>query len=244
MKLRIPILLILAISSVVVAHERAQGSKGQQKKAGAWRELFDGKTLAGWRGFHRQEPAKGWAVENGMLKLTSMQRPPGSDIGGDLITVDQFENFEFEVEWRLSKGGNSGIKYLVSEDLPKTGRSAVSFEYQVLDDENHPDAKMGIAGNRTVGSLYDLIPAAASKKVNAVGAFNKTRIVKHGTHVEHWLNGIKLLEFDQGSPDLKAHIAASKFKTTAGFGEAKRGHFLLQDHNDEVWFKNIRVREF
>jgi hypothetical protein len=172
-----------------------------------------------------------------------MQRPPGSEIGGDLITVDQFENFEFEIEWKLSKGGNSGIKYLVSEDLPKTGRSGVSFDYQVLDDENHPDAKLGIAGNRTVGSLYDLIPASANKKVNPIGTFNKTRIVKRGTHIEHWLNGIKVLEFEQGSPDLKARIAKSKFSTTAGFGEAKRGHILLQDHNEEVSFKNIRIRE-
>lgn len=238
------------IAGVALTLLVAVGASGQEKhkdshagKEGAWRVLFDGKTLTGWRGFHRTEPGKGWKAEDGMLKLVSMERVKGQDIGGDLITVDQFENFEFEIEWRLSKGGNSGIKYLISEDLPKTGRGGISFEYQVLDDENHPDAKMGIAGNRTAGSLYDLIPAAAGKKLNPPGEFNKTRIVKRGKHIEHWLNGIKVLEFEQGSPALKAHIAESKFKTTAGFGEASRGHILLQDHNDEVWFRNIRIRE-
>lgn len=211
-----------------------------QSKPGAWRSLFDGKGLAGWRGFHRQDVPPGWTVENGVLRHAKRE---AKDPGGDLITVDQFENFEFVVEWKLSKGGNSGIKYLVSESLPPTGRSGVSFEYQVLDDENHPDAKMGIAGNRTVGALYDLMPPAAGKKVRPIGQFNETRIIKRGTHIEHWLNGAKLLEFEQGSPELKAHIAASKFKDTKGFGEARRGHILLQDHEDEVSFRNIKIRE-
>ena len=208
--------------------------------AGQWRNLFDGKSLAGWRGFHRQDVPQGWVAENGMLKHN--HRAEGVT-GGDLITVDQFENFEFSIEWKLSKGGNSGIKYLVSETLPPTGRGAISFEYQLLDDQNHPDAKAGIAGNRTVGSLYDLIPAVANKKVNPVGQFNETRIVKKGNHIEHWLNGIKVVEFEQKSEKLKAHIATSKFKDTKGFGEFSRGHILLQDHEDEVWFRNIKIRE-
>ena len=208
--------------------------------AATWRSLFDGKSLAGWRGFHRQDLPPGWVAENGMLKHS--HRAEGVT-GGDLITVDQFENFEFSIEWKLSKGGNSGIKYLVSETLPPTGRGAISFEYQLLDDENHPDAKAGIAGNRTVGSLYDLIPAIAGKKVKPVGQFNETRIVKKGKHIEHWLNGVKVVEFEQSSDKLKAHIATSKFKDTKGFGEFSRGHILLQDHEDEVWFRNIKIRE-
>ncbi|MEP7269980.1 MAG: DUF1080 domain-containing protein [Acidobacteriota bacterium] len=247
-RILIPLLIVTCGALVAFAGQSSTPSmtKTGQKTAhntGKWRSLFDGKSLAGWRGFHQKEPGKGWVAEGGMIKLTS--RPEGSagEPNGDLITVDQFENFEFEIEWRLGKGGNSGIKYLVSEDLPKTGRSGVSFEYQVLDDENHPDAKMGIAGNRTVGALYDLIPPSGSKKVKPVGQFNLTRIVKRGSHIEHWLNGEKVVEFEQGSDDLKARIAASKFKTTAGFGEAKRGHILLQDHSDGVWFKNIKIRE-
>ena len=163
--------------------------------------------------------------------------------GGDLITVDQFRNFEFSIEWRLAKGGNSGIKYLVSESLPPTGKSAVSFEYQVLDDDNHPDAKAGIAGNRTAGSLYDLIPASKNKKVRPIGEFNETRIVVKGNHIEHWLNGVKVVEYERSGDALKAAIAQSKFKNTKGFGETAKGHILLQDHGDEVCFRNIKIRE-
>ena len=137
---------------------------------------------------------------------------------------------------------NSGIKYLVSESLPPTGKSGVSFEYQVLDDENHPDARAGIAGNRTAGSLYDLIPASKDKKAKPVGEFNQTRIIVKGNHIEHWLNGVKVVEFDRSSEDYKKHLAESKFKNTKGFGEAKQGHVLLQDHGDEVWYRNIKIR--
>lgn len=225
-----PLLIIIVASSLVACTQNVSE-----------RSLFDGKSLDGWRGFHREDVPEGWVVEDGMLKH---QRRPEGVTGGDLITKDQFENFEFSVEWKLSKGGNSGIKYLVSETLPPTGRGAISFEYQVLDDENHPDAKAGIAGNRTVGSLYDLIAAATTKKVKPIGEFNETRIIKRGKHIEHWLNGEKVLEFEQGSEDLKARIANSKFRDKAGFGEFSRGHILLQDHEDEVWFRNIRIREF
>lgn len=211
--------------------------------AGEWRPLFDGKTLTGWRGFHRDKVPEGrWAVEDGSIKKLPAEGELGQ-AGGDLITVEQFENFEFELEWKLTRGGNSGIKYLVQESLPKDGYSGVSFEMQILDDENHPDAKKGISGNRTAGSLYDLIPAAANKVLKPVGEFNLIRLVKKGNHVEHWLNGVKTLEFELGSAELKARIAASKFRDTVGFGEARKGHILLQDHGDAVWFRNIRIRE-
>jgi hypothetical protein len=237
--LALPILPVLAVTIFALILISSTGLQSIQ--AGSWRSLFDGKTLTGWRGFHRQDVPPGWVAENGVLRHAS--RAAG-EAGGDLITVDQFENFEFSVEWKLSKGGNSGIKYLVSETLPPTGRAAISFEYQVLDDQNHPDAKAGIAGNRTVGSLYDLLPAVTNKKVKPIGEFNETRIIKKGKHIEHWLNGVKVVEFEQGSDQLKAHIATSKFKDTKGFGEFSRGHILLQDHEDEVWFRNIRIREF
>lgn len=236
-------LSVLVGAFLASAQEKKFNVLTAAEKAAGWRLLFDGKTLNGWRGFHRDKPGTGWTAEGGVLKMVAMQREPGKDIGGDLITVDQFANFEFQVEWKLSQGGNSGIKYLVSEDLPKTGRGAISFEYQLLDDDNHPDAKLGIAGNRKAGSLYDLIPAGPNKKIRPIGEFNQTRIVKRGNHIEHWLNGEKVLEFDQGSTELKARIVESKFKDTVGFGEAKRGHILLQDHNEEISFRNIKIRE-
>jgi len=241
-KIALAVLAAVGCALIASAQDNKINELTAQEKASGWRLLFDGKTLTGWPGFHRQGPPPGWVVEGGAIKKLAGRGELG-EAGGDLITVDQFSNFEFQVEWKLTKGANSGIKYLASEDLPKTGYSAVTFEYQVLDDDNHPDAKEGIDGNRTAGALYDLIPPSKNKKMRPLGEFNETRIIKRGTHIEHWLNGVKVVEFEQGGPDLKARIAKSKFKTTAGFGEAKQGHFLLQDHGNEVSYRNIKVRE-
>jgi hypothetical protein len=234
--------LLACLLAGALAQNKADGQLTKNEQKAGWRSLFDGKTLNGWRGFHSQTPPAGWVVEDGCIKKVKAKGEMGQ-AGGDLITADQFQNFEFSIEWKLTKGANSGIKYLVSESLPPTGKSAVSFEYQVLDDDNHPDAKLGINGNRTAGSLYDLIPARKDKKLNPVGEFNQTRIVVKGNHIEHWLNGIKVVEFDRTSEDYKKHLAESKFKGTKGFGEAPRGHILLQDHGDEVCYRNIKIRE-
>lgn len=248
MKTKLTLSLLLAVACFVTATAQDKTDKakaGQMMKAdngAGWRSLFDGKTLNGWRGFHSDKTPAGWTVADGCIKKIKAQGELGQ-AGGDLITVDQFDNFEFQVDWKLSKGGNSGIKYLVSENLPPKGRSGISFEYQVLDDDNHPDAKMGMAGNRKAGSLYDVIPASSNKKVNPIGEFNQTRIVVKGNHIEHWLNGVKVVEFERGSDALKQSIAASKFKDTKGYGEIAKGHILLQDHGDEVWFCNIKIRE-
>ena len=245
MKTTIASLLLTIATLFIVAPAQDKTPANQltgAEKAAGWRLLFDGKTFDGWRGFHSDKVPAGWVLEDGCIKKVPAHGELGQ-AGGDLITVDQFDNFELSVEWKLAKGTNSGIKYLVSESLPPTGRSAVSFEYQVLDDESHPDAKAGIAGNRTAGSLYDLIPASKNKKLNPIGEFNLTRIVVKGNHIEHWLNGVKVLEFERGGEKLKQHIAESKFKNTKGFGETAKGHILLQDHGDAVWYRNIKIRE-
>ncbi|MGH9753621.1 MAG: 3-keto-disaccharide hydrolase [Blastocatellia bacterium] len=247
--MRISLTLNLIIITALVLSAMAQDKTGNAasnqltgaEKAAGWRLLFDGETFNGWRGFHNDKVPDGWAIEDGCIKKVPAQGELGR-AGGDLITVDQFDNFEFSVEWKLSKGGNSGIKYLISESLPPTGKSGVSFEYQVLDDENHPDAKAGITGNRTAASLYDLIPASNDKQLKPVGEFNQTRIIVKGNHIEHWLNGMKVLEFERGGEKLKQHIAESKFKNTKGFGETAKGHILLQDHGDAVWYRNIKIR--
>ena len=212
-----------------------------EKKAG-WHLLFDGKTFNGWRGFHKQVVPEGWIIEDNCISRVQAEGQLGQ-AGGDLITVDQFDNFEMSLEWKISKGGNSGIKYLVSESLPPTGRSAISFEMQVLDDDNHPDAKAGINGNRKASALYDIMPPNDKKKLKPVGEFNQIRLVVKGNHIEHWLNGAKVVEFERGSEALKSLIAQSKFKDQPKFGTFAKGHILLQEHGDKVWYRNIKIRE-
>jgi hypothetical protein len=212
-----------------------------KEKAEGWKLLFDGKTTNGWRGFRREKfPEEGWVIADGAIKHVASSGEQSQN-GGDIITTEQYDNFELQLEWRISPGGNSGIKYLVAEEMVKSGHSGLGFEMQVLDDDGHPDAKMGKNGNRTAGALYDLI-APQNKALRPVGEWNQVGLIIRGKHVEHWLNGTKVVEYDLGSPQLKALIADSKYKTIAGFGEVKKGHILLQDHGNEVWFRNIKLR--
>jgi hypothetical protein len=209
--------------------------------AAGWKLLFDGKTTNGWRGFHAESfPANGWMVEDGAIKRVAKGATPGG--GGDIITAGEYGNFELAIEWKLTAGGNSGLKYLIAEPAGSTSRSGVGYEMQILDDERHPDAKMGVNGNRTAGSLYDLI-APSSHAARPIGEWNEARLVVRGKHVEHWLNGQRVVQFEIGSPEMKALIAKSKYKDIKGFGDATSGHILLQDHGDEVWFRNIKLRQ-
>jgi hypothetical protein len=211
-----------------------------EKKAG-WKLLFDGKTPAGWRGAYKDAfPTAGWKIENGELVV---QKSDGAESrnGGDIITTDQYGNFELTLEVKLTPGANSGVKYFVTERLPKSPGSAIGLEFQVLDDERHPDAKMGQNGNRTIGSLYDLIPAQ-QKKAMPIGEWNKIRLVSKDRHVEHWLNGTKVVAYERGSPEFRRLVAGSKYKNFEAFGEAEKGHILLQDHGDKVHYRNIKLR--
>lgn len=217
----------------------------KEKKDG-WKLLFDGKTTTGWRGAYAEAfPQKGWMVEDGMLTI---QKSNGSESQsfGDIVTTDEYADFDLMFDFKLAEGANSGLKYFVVEHQPKPKGSAFGLEYQVLDDDKHPDAKLGRDGNRTVGSLYDLIPAK-DKKANPIGEWNTGRVVSKGMHVEHYLNGKKVVEYDRGSDAFRNLVAMSKYATPAynakgRFGEAPKGHVLLQDHGEQVSYRNIKVK--
>jgi len=214
-----------------------------------WILLFDGETFTGWRGIGRTEIPEGhWMIEDGIIKKVASKdvplQPDGQPLeGGDIMTTETFENFEFYLEWKISPAGNSGIKYNVSEEMSVSHHpkyAALGFEYQVLDDDEHPDAQNG--DNRTAAALYDMI-APAGKKLNPVGEFNKARILFKDNHGEHWLNGVKVLEYDLETPAFESLLAASKYRTITDFAAKRKGHIVLQDHTDEVWYRTIKIRK-
>jgi hypothetical protein len=217
-----------------------------------WKLLWDGASTTGWRGIKSDRfPDKGWNILNGVLSAESSGGAESAN-GGDIVTTRLYGNFILEVDYTFSKGANSGIKYFVNTELNKGPGSAIGCEFQILDDSNHPDAAEGVSGNRTMGSLYDLIPADArfhnpdlpvSKYVNDNGLWNRARIVVNGDKVEHYLNGCKIVEYERRTQEWRALVAYSKYKDWPAFGENREGNILLQDHGDAVSFCNIKILE-
>ncbi len=206
-------------------------TKKEQREG--WQLLFDGTTFKGWKKANGQPfPEKGWVIGNGVLRTDT-----AAGRGGDIVTDELFTNFELVLDFKIAPGANSGIKYFLFPN------SSLGCEFQILDDELHPDAKLGIDGNRKQGGLYDLIAPDATKKDNPPGEWNQARIIAKGNHVEHWLNGKKTVEYDRDSPAFKSLVAGSKYKNSKGFGEAIQSPILLQDHGNTVSFRNIRIRK-
>jgi hypothetical protein len=237
-----PLLLLTLAALTAGAVENAPNTLTPAETQAGWRLLWDGQTSTGWRSPRRATfPAKGWQMQDGVLFV---RRSDGSEggVGGDIVTVEKFAHFELSVDFKLSPGANSGIKYFVNAELNQGAGSAIGLEYQVLDDERHPDAKAGKNGNRTVASLYDLYPARADKPINPPGQWNTARIVVRGAHVEHWLNGMKVVEYERGTEQFRRDVAESKYKVWPAFGELPEGHILLQDHGDDVSYRNIKIR--
>lgn len=220
-----------------------------QKKEG-WKLLWDGQTTNGWQGAKLGHfPQKGWEIKDGVLSVLSSGGAESSH-GGDIITSNTYSDFELEIDFMITEGANSGIKYFVDPELNKDEGSAIGLEFQLLDDKKHPDATQGVAGNRTLASLYDLIaaenlsePGRKDIRFNGVGQWNRARIVAKGNHVEHWLNNIKVVSYERGTQMFRALVAYSKYKVWPNFGEAAAGPILLQDHGDTVHFMNIKIKE-
>jgi hypothetical protein len=221
--------LIATIRCAPAAQMRNNTLTPDEAKAG-WRLLFDGRTTAGWRGYHRQEMPTGWQVVDGALTRVAE--------AGDIITVDQFTDFELALEWRISPGGNSGIFYRVTEEGEYGYYSGP--EMQVLDDAKHADGQSRLT---SAGSAYGLYAAPAGV-VRPAGEWNDARIVVKGHHVEHWLNGQRVVSYELLSPEWEAKVKATKFAQWPEYGRASRGHIVLQDHGDWVAYRNIRIREF
>ncbi|HXB28752.1 MAG TPA: DUF1080 domain-containing protein [Puia sp.] len=208
-----------------------------------WKLLFDGENSKGWRGAYKDSfPSKGWEINDGNITVLSSEGHEAAN-GGDIVTLDQYKTFDLSFDFRITAGANSGVKYFVTLKEKNEG-SAIGLEYQILDDSLHPDAKLGRDGDRTMASLYDLIPAVKQARfIHPVGKWNTGRIIVYpNNHVEHYLNGIKVLEYERGSPAFRALVAVSKYKVWPNFGEAPEGHILLQDHGNEVSFRSIKIR--
>jgi hypothetical protein len=218
------------------------------ERSAGWKLLFDGKTLNGWRGLgYDSVPTAHWTVEHGAIKKIASgnvaKMPDGQPAkGGDLMTVDTFGDFELAFAWKVTPGANSGVKYNVSEELSlakSSNHAALGWEYQILDDSLSDDNKIP---SHRAGALYEMIAPNGTKRLNPVGQWNESRLVFRGMHGEHWLNGARIVEFEMGTPEFVALFEKSKYRSIPGFAERRRGHIILQDHGDEVYFRDIKIR--
>ena len=220
-------------------------SLSDSEKADGWKLLFDGRSSKGWRSAKGPDfPTAGWSVEKGMLHVAKGDGKESAN-AGDIITINRYKEFEVSVDFKLTKGANSGLKYFVQPNLNQGAGSAFGLEFQMLDDAVHADAKLGRDGNRTVSSLYDL-KTATNKRANRIGDWNNAYVIAKGTKVEHWLNGRLVISYDRSTQEFRDLVAKSKYadpKYGKNFGEWADGHILLQEHGDEVWFKNVKLRD-
>lgn len=253
-KIRFVFLLIISLLIVVgCSNEKTDEVKPigpneltKHEAADGWMLLFDGKTFNGWRGIGIKGVPEGhWKIEDGAIRKVARGDVPviedGQPLeGGDLMTTETFKNFELKFEWKVAKGSNSGVKYNVDEQysINNGSNNALGYEYQVLDDENHSD---NVNPTHRAGSLYDLIEATG-KTLKPVGEYNTSKVVYNGSHIEHWLNGKKVVEIDTDSPEFAEFFENSKYFKHETFNVHKDAHIILQDHNDDCWYRNIKIK--
>jgi hypothetical protein len=225
-------LIFSALIAACCVHAAELNTLTDKEKADGWTLLFNGKDLTGWRAFAKQTPpGPGWKVEDGILKKLAKQR------GGDIVTEQKFNDYEFSWEWLVKPGANNGVKYMVSEQR----KNSPGPEYQLIDDKG---AKDTLTPKHLTATFYDVLPRQVDTAIKPADTWNSSRIIVKGNHVEHWLNGTKVLEFELGSDAVKQAVAKSKFaKVNPPFSEKVAGHILLTDHGDEAWFRNLKIRE-
>lgn len=216
------------ILSNSIRSEEAPNTLSESEKATGWKLLFDGEKMEGWRSYGSESfPEDGWVVENGTLHKQSGKRP------GDIMTAKVYTDFEFSWDWKLSEKGNNGVKYFITAER----KAAVGHEYQMIDDTTVKDDKSGNA------SFYLVVAPKKDKPNRPMGEWNTSRILVKGNHVEHWLNGEKVLEYECGGIEVMKQVPLTKFKKYPGFGEKVTGHILLTDHKDPCWYRNLKIRE-
>jgi hypothetical protein len=227
-----PFLAFALVAASALVAPAADNQLTAAEKSAGWQLLFDGKSTQGWRVYNKKDAAiNGWKVVDGMLHCQAKVK------GDNIITEKKYNDFELSWEWRQLTAGNNGVKYFVTEARPKSP----GHEYQMIDDTGHPDGKLG--PHRQTASFYEVLPPAADKPLKPAGEWNSSKIVVRGKTVEHWLNGKNVLTYELGSEAVKAGIAKSKFKNDAGFGDKIAGHIMLTYHQDDCWYRNIKIRE-
>lgn len=236
MKVVAGLLALMMFGRAGLSHAAGHNALSDEEKRAGWRLLFDGRSTAGWRGYKAKTVPGSWKVENGSLLARRQQGVSA----GDIITVDQFDDFELRLEWKMTKGGNSGVIYRATEEHDQVWQSGP--EYQILDNVGHLD---GLNARASAGACYAVFEPAKDA-TRPLGQWNQTRILAQGKHVEHWLNGEKLLQYDIDSDRWKAHVKTSKFYLTAygqgNWGQAKKGHIGLQDYGGAIEYRNIKIR--
>lgn len=218
----------LFVGTAVMGMQHAVNTLTTAEKAEGWKLLFDGTSLNGWRAFKSPAPPAGWKAVDGVLVR--------QESGGDLMTTEQFGDFELRLEWKLNANGNSGIMFRVTDEGAQTYETGP--EFQILDNAGHKDGKAPIT---SAGANYAMHPPVRDV-TKPLGEWNDVRLVVRGAHVEHWMNGVKLLEYELWSDDWTQRMKASKFAKMPGYGRAKRGHIVLQDHGDLVWYRNVKIK--
>ncbi len=233
------IALLVAFGSMVAFAQSPNTLTDKEKKAG-WKLLFDGNSFSGWHNFKSDKIGPAWKVSDGAMYLDTTNKKDWQTMGGgDIVTKDEFENYEFTVDWKIEACGNSGIIFNVVEDPKYDYVWKTGPEMQVLDNACHPDAKID---KHRAGNLYDLIESKTIS-VHPAGEWNQAKIISNKGHLELWLNNVLQVETEMFTPEWEALIKGSKFKNEPAFGKAKKGHLALQDHGNQVWFRNIKIRE-